>query len=44
MSGDFHKQQRQRPPQSQEKQPGRESVMKPRPVFIRDNYRGSDKL
>lgn len=44
MSGDFDKHQRQRPAQSQEEQPGRESVMKPRPVFIRDNYRGSDKL
>jgi len=32
-----------RPPQKQDP-PGRESVMKPRPTVIRDDYRGSDKL
>lgn len=34
----------QRPPQHQERQPGREHQMQPRPEVIRDNYRGSDKL
>lgn len=32
------------PPQTQAKQPGRESKMHPKPVFIRDDYRGSSKL
>ena len=32
-----------RPPQKQDP-PGRESVMRPRPTVIRDDYRGSDKL
>jgi NAD(P)-dependent dehydrogenase (short-subunit alcohol dehydrogenase family) len=34
----------QRPKQTQAKQPGKEKPMKPRPVFIRPNYRGSGKL
>jgi len=34
----------QRPPQHQERQPGREQPMQPRPEYIRDDYRGSDKL
>jgi len=44
MAEDFDKQQRKRPAQSQAKQPGREHAMEPQPVFIRDDYRGSDKL
>ncbi len=32
------------PPQHQDQQPGRESEMTPRPVFIRDSYKGSGKL
>lgn len=44
MSEDFDKQQQKRPAQSQRKQPGREHAMEPRPVFIRDDYRGSGKL
>lgn len=32
------------PPQHQERQPGREHDMHPRPEVIRDDYRGSDKL
>ena len=35
---------RPNPPQSQDRQPGRESQMHPRPVVIRDTYRGSAKL
>src|SRR5215207_212276 len=34
----------QRPKQSQPKQPGEEKEMKPRPIFIREDYRGSGKL
>ena len=34
----------QRPKQSQQKQPGLEKEMTPRPVFIREGYRGSGKL
>lgn len=33
-----------RPPQEQEQQPGREHKMHPLPVYIRDDYRGADKL
>jgi NAD(P)-dependent dehydrogenase (short-subunit alcohol dehydrogenase family) len=32
------------PPQEQEQQPGIEKEMTPKPEFIRDNYKGSDKL
>jgi NAD(P)-dependent dehydrogenase (short-subunit alcohol dehydrogenase family) len=32
------------PPQHQEHQPGKQSVMDPEPVSIRDDYRGSGKL
>ncbi|MCK9488666.1 MAG: SDR family oxidoreductase [Xanthomonadales bacterium] len=35
---------RPNPPQSQKRQPGRETKMNPEPVTIRDNYRGSGKL
>jgi len=34
----------QRPPQSQEKQPGRQTKMTPQPRTIRESYRGSGKL
>lgn len=37
-------QQKSRPPQHQRRQPGRESEMQPRPIVIRENYRGSEKL
>jgi NAD(P)-dependent dehydrogenase (short-subunit alcohol dehydrogenase family) len=33
-----------RPKQSQRRQPGREKVMTPRPIFIRKTYHGSGKL
>ncbi|WP_048307130.1 SDR family oxidoreductase [Halomonas sp. PR-M31] len=32
------------PPQEQDKQPGDEHAMRPEPKFIRDSYRGADKL
>lgn len=32
------------PPQHQEKQPGIESEMYPQPIYIREGYKGSDKL
>ncbi len=32
------------PPQHQERQPGRESEMRPQPEFVRGDYRGSGKL
>lgn len=32
------------PPQTQARQPGRESKMEPKPIVIRDDYRGSGKL
>jgi len=32
------------PPQAQDQQPGLESKMMPEPVYIRANYKGSDKL
>ena len=32
------------PPQEQDKQPGDEYAMRPEPEFIRDSYRGADKL
>ncbi|GAA5170147.1 SDR family oxidoreductase [Modicisalibacter zincidurans] len=34
----------QQPPQEQHKQPGDEYAMRPEPEFIRDSYRGTDKL
>ena len=34
----------QLPPQHQERQPGREGAMQPKPEYIREGYRGSDKL
>lgn len=42
--GEFDRQQQTRPPQHQAGQPGRESEMRPEPVYIRDDYRGSGKL
>lgn len=33
-----------RPPQEQDHQPGHESEMTPKPVFIRPDYKGADKL
>lgn len=41
---DFRKLQEERPPQHQQRQPGRETEMIPRPVHIRKSYRGSGKL
>ncbi len=41
---DFRKLQEQRPPQHQDRQPGREGEMTPRPVVIREGYRGSGRL
>lgn len=35
---------RPNPPQTQARQPGREAAMHPRPVYLRDSYRGSGKL
>nr|WP_295710170.1 SDR family oxidoreductase [uncultured Halomonas sp.] len=32
------------PPQHQDKQPGNEYAMRPEPEYIRDSYRGTDKL
>lgn len=40
----YEEQQARRPPQHQPQQPGRERAMQPRPIFIRDDYRGSGKL
>ena len=40
----YEEQQARRPPQHQPQQPGRERAMQPRPVFIREDYRGSGKL
>ena len=39
-----YEQQQNRPPQHQPHQPGRESEMRPRPIYIRDDYRGSGRL
>jgi NAD(P)-dependent dehydrogenase (short-subunit alcohol dehydrogenase family) len=44
MQNDYQAQQQQRPPQHQPKQPGHEQEMAPRPIFIREDYRGSGKL
>ncbi len=35
---------KQRPPQSQSRQPGRQHKMDPEPVVVREDYKGSDKL
>jgi NAD(P)-dependent dehydrogenase (short-subunit alcohol dehydrogenase family) len=35
---------KQQPPQHQNKQPGIEAIMTPRPCYIDPNYKGSDKL
>lgn len=32
------------PPQTQDQQPGLETLMQPEPIYIRDTYRGSEKL
>ena len=32
------------PPQAQDQQPGLEGQMMPEPVYIRANYKGSEKL
>ena len=40
----YEQQQARRPPQHQPQQPGHERDMQPRPIFIRDDYRGSGKL
>jgi hypothetical protein len=40
----FKRQQQQRPAQKQSHQPGRESLMEPAPIYIRDDYEGSGKL
>lgn len=39
-----YEQQQQRPPPHQARQPGREREMQPRPIYIRDDYRGSGRL
>lgn len=41
---DLRQEQQNRPPQHQPHQPGREHEMRPRPVYIRDDYRGAHKL
>lgn len=41
---DLRQEQQARPPQHQARQPGREHAMQPRPVYIRENYRGSGRL
>ncbi len=41
---EYERQQQRRPPQHQPAQPGREHVMQPPPIFIREDYRGSGKL
>jgi NAD(P)-dependent dehydrogenase (short-subunit alcohol dehydrogenase family) len=44
MSERYRENQEQRPAQHQPEQPGSEQQMTPRPIFIRDDYRGSGKL
>src|SRR5688500_17893635 len=44
MQDSYHTQQDERPEQHQNRQPGREGEMTPRPIFIRDDYTGSGKL
>ncbi|HEX7043796.1 MAG TPA: SDR family oxidoreductase [Burkholderiales bacterium] len=41
---DLREEQERRPPQQQPRQPGREHEMQPRPVYIREDYRGSGRL
>lgn len=41
---EYRKQQKERPPQHHERQPGREEEMVPQPIYIRKDYRGSGKL
>lgn len=41
---DLRQEQEKRPPQQQPRQPGREEEMRPRPIYIREDYRGSGKL
>jgi NAD(P)-dependent dehydrogenase (short-subunit alcohol dehydrogenase family) len=40
----YQQQQDQRPPQHQPGQPGHEGAMRPQPIYIREDYRGSGKL
>ncbi len=44
MQDDYQARQKRRPAQHQPQQPGHEEEMTPRPIFIRDDYRGSGKL
>lgn len=44
MTDPYQAHQEKRPPQHQERQPGHEEPMVPKPIFIRDSYRGSKKL
>jgi NAD(P)-dependent dehydrogenase (short-subunit alcohol dehydrogenase family) len=44
MNTSYSDNQEKRPPQHQAHQPGSEHNMTPRPVYIRDDYRGSGKL
>lgn len=41
---DYQERQQERPPQHQARQPGREKAMRPEPIYVRDSYRGSNKL
>lgn len=41
---DLRQEQEKRPPQQQPRQPGREDEMRPRPIYIREDYRGSGRL
>src|SRR5581483_11337511 len=41
---DPRQEQERRPPQHQARQPGREHEMRPRPIYIREDYRGSARL
>ncbi len=43
-TGDYDRQQAERPPQSQPRQPGIEAEMQPRPVTVPEHYVGSGKL
>jgi NAD(P)-dependent dehydrogenase (short-subunit alcohol dehydrogenase family) len=44
MPSSYEQNQDERPGQKQERQPGREHQMHPAPIYIRDDYRGADKL
>ncbi len=44
MTDRYRENQENRPAQGQSEQPGSEREMTPRPIFIRDDYRGSGKL